>query len=80
MIPETQEMIIKSKYVVAHTPNLDLKWASEGRREARNRARDAGGDAPVQLPGADWQDDLLFNKMSQVRSKHQKLPTKEEVL
>lgn len=38
MIPETASMIIKSKYIVAHTPNLDLRWATEGRRAARNAA------------------------------------------
>jgi hypothetical protein len=59
-------MIIKQKYIIAHTPNLDLRWATEGRREARNRARNVNNqaDPPLQMPGADFQDDLIYSKMS----------------
>jgi len=65
MLPETANMIIKSKYVIAHTPNVELKWATEARRRDRNNNNNQ--DEGMAMPNLEgFRDELTYAKMSQV--------------
>jgi len=70
MIPETANMIIKAKYVIAHTPNVELRWASEGRRNRRNENQQENNILDAGNLEAQIRDELAYAKMSQVRAKN----------
>ena len=77
MLPETANMLIKAKYVIAHTPNVELKWATEARRQERNNNNNQEGGVIPNLDG--FRDELTYAKMSQIKSKNSSLPDKKKI-
>jgi hypothetical protein len=78
MLPETNSMVIKAKYVIAHTPNVEIRWASETRAQRRGNGRNQNNNEAA-MPEMNFRDELAFSKMSQIRSKMEKVPDKKEL-
>jgi hypothetical protein len=71
-------MVIKAKYVIAHTPNVEIKWASESRARRRADGQNQNNNEAV-MPEMNLRDELAFSKMSQIRSKAEKVPDKKKL-